>query len=334
MFSVLRPLQCLYLTQLYNFNQQHDFIYFLFFFLFAFLLPEHLVAATTTHATVGILGFLRSFLSPGVVWLRPFHHSSTNVVDQRPSPDSTLQHRFVELLDVCLHLLRITPRSNHTLINAALELVAVLGAKDTVHHMRLERLLCDADSEHVTLLRKRKSLKWQMLLNRDHQQGPGESAATPQKSAVNANAAATVSNTITSETPPISHGGGLLVAPVAAPLDRSFGSSDIEMDSFRGMEMMTDDVMTTGPEPATSMTLSFTSTSSATANDNASAAMAERRKQSGDRDATSLRSQKSTESIGSFTNSLLSHSTSGELFLIHQVVLGIVCCVVVCVRCW
>lgn len=166
--------------------------------------------------------------------------------------------------------------------------------------MRLERLLGDAGatSGHVKLLRKRKSLKWQMLLNRDE----SALAPPPEKSATVVVVDAvddsdTTGGDVAYTRPPSAAAGGLLVAPAAVDGgDASFGSSDIEL------ELMTPggDAATTAPSLATSMTQSFSSTTS------------------GSR-VTNDGDGQPNASIGSFTNSLLSHSSSGKWILFFAI---------------
>lgn len=278
--------------------------------LISYIFTEILTKEYAANVIIGVLGFFRLLLP---------------VLLQQDNCDFA---KTIEIYDLCLHLLH---DKSHSIINAALEVICIVLNEP---RPKLKALL--TTDEHVDIIRKRKSLK-SMLFNRNL----NESKTTSRKSSAETiknvsydkakEKSPTTTTTLQSKELPLDDNPNVnknkiefgtmerkenslrvkhkncldaTVAGVAATTT----DSDIEMDSFKSIEFDSEIAM------SQSFTLSHNDDEGVDGGnvDNAVAVLGDkppRRKKS---DTTSLKSQKSTESIGSFINSLLSHSNTGK----------------------
>uniref|UniRef100_A0A182W2X9 Huntingtin n=1 Tax=Anopheles minimus TaxID=112268 RepID=A0A182W2X9_9DIPT len=191
--------------------------------------------------------------------------------------------KAIETYDLCLHFLR---EGTHTIINATLEvLLVILGNVQPA----VRKVLLSEQCEHRRMLLKRKTLK-----NSIFKINPNDSLLSSRKSSTDARSE-------------------LLLRPGSLPLtstptkfslpvdDRSLASaSDIELDSLKSMDLDTE-----GRAAPPALQLEFSDTSDSTSGAKSSTVPPAP-------DTLSLKSQKSTDSIGSFINTLLTSSQAAE----------------------
>lgn len=267
------------------------------------IFTEILTKEYASNVIIGVLGFLRLLLP---------------VLLQQDNCDFA---KTIEIYDLCLHLLH---DKSHSIINAALEVICIVLNEP---RPKLKALL--TTDEHVDIIRKRKSLK-SMLFNRNLNESKTTSRKSSAETIKNATydkakeyspATTTTLQSKTQEQPladnpnvnknkiefetmerkenyfRVKHRNcqDATVAGVAITTT----DSDIEMDSFKSIEF----------DSEIAMSQSFTLSHDEGVDNAAVGDKPPRRQKS---DTTSLKSQKSTESIGSFINSLLSHSNTGK----------------------
>lgn len=270
------------------------------------------------YTILGILGFLRLLLP---------------VLLQYKSYDS---HKIIEVYDVCLHLLY---DNGHSIINASLDIIyIILNCTDGI----LKKYL--TTSEHLEIVRKRKSLR-NVIFNRNSTESKTNSRKSSAETIKNVNKfvkkkididiieqphiyvvdAASNTNTTTTTTTAdttikslkmVDNDNGSvsnenIIANDTIEMEhitkmnketfldvkqqqqqlcessdeKSLTFSDNEIDSFKSIDF--------GSNIAVSPTMSLKDKKS---------------------ESKSLKSQKSTESIGSFINTLLSHPNTGKCF--------------------
>ncbi|XP_053680458.1 huntingtin [Anopheles nili] len=190
--------------------------------------------------------------------------------------------KSIEIFDLCLHFLR---EGTHTIINAALEVLLIVVANV---QPAVRKVFLSNQCEHRRMLLKRKTLK-----NSIFKINPSDSVLSSRKSSTDA------------RSDHLLRPGSLPVTstPTKFPLpvdDRSLASaSDIELDSLKSMDLDTEN------RTAPALQLEYSGVSDiATGSNTSSGAPAP--------DTLSLRSQKSTDSIGSFLNTLLTSSNAAE----------------------
>uniref|UniRef100_A0A182QCB2 Huntingtin n=1 Tax=Anopheles farauti TaxID=69004 RepID=A0A182QCB2_9DIPT len=191
--------------------------------------------------------------------------------------------KSIETFDLCLHFLR---EGTHTIINATLEVLLVILANV---QPAVRKVMLSEQCEHRRMLLKRKTLK-----NSIFKINPSDSILSSRKSSTDARS---------------DH----LLRPGSLPLtstptkfpqptdDRSLASaSDIELDSLKSMDLDTE----SKNAPALQLECSgITEVDSSASSAYPIPAAA---------DTLSLKSQKSTDSIGSFLNTLLTSSNAAE----------------------
>lgn len=276
------------------------------------IFTEILTKEYATNVIIGVLGFLRLLLP---------------VLLQQDNCDFA---KTIEIYDLCLHLLH---DKSHSIINAALEVICIV-----LNEPRPELKALLTTFEHVDIIRKRKSLK-SMLFNRNLNESKTTSRKSSAETIKNVSydkakekspATTTTLQSKTQEQPlddisnvnknkiefgtierkenylRVKH-GNCQDATVAGVTSTTTTDSDIEMDSFKSIEFDSEIAM------SQSFTLSHNDEGVDGGNaDNAVTVLGDKPHRRQKSDTTSLRSQKSTESIGSFINSLLSHSNTGK----------------------
>jgi hypothetical protein len=182
---------------------------------------------------------------------------------------------------VCLHYLNTV--TNHSIINAALD---VINAILTNPPRQLKQVFTSEALEHKEILFRRKSLKNQIF----------RLSTESRKSSYCGGSSLRVEANSDSKRSPMSSGSQHL-HPMSASQqqllrveDISLTPSDIENESFKSLEFDVGGSSKAGAEKPTG--------------DDKEA------------ETMSLRSQKSTDSIGSFFNSLLTHPNTGEWNLV------------------
>nr|XP_040221323.2 huntingtin [Anopheles coluzzii] len=187
--------------------------------------------------------------------------------------------KAIETYDLCLHFLR---EGTHTIINATLEvLLVILGNVQPA----VRKVLLSEQCDHRRMLLKRKTLK-----NSIFKINPSDSLLSSRKSSTDARSDVLLrpgSLPLLTSTP----------TKFALPVDdRSLASaSDIELDSLKSMDL--------DAAPALQLESSGPLDGGASGA-NSSSTVAP--------DSLSLKSQKSTDSIGSFINTLLTSSNAAE----------------------
>uniref|UniRef100_A0AAG5CW14 Huntingtin n=1 Tax=Anopheles atroparvus TaxID=41427 RepID=A0AAG5CW14_ANOAO len=189
--------------------------------------------------------------------------------------------KAIETFDLCLHFLR---EGTHTIINATLEVLLVILANV---QPAVRKVLLSEQCEHRRMLLKRKTLK-----NSIFKLNPSESLLSSRKSSTDARSdhllrpgTLALTSTPVKFPPPID--------------DRSLASaSDIELDSLKSMDLDTES------RTAPALQLEFSGMLDQSAASGTSVVPAA--------DTLSLKSQKSTDSIGSFLNTLLTNSNAAE----------------------
>lgn len=240
----------------------------------------------TSDNIVGALGFLRVLL-PVVL--------AEKILEQ------CVVYKIIEIYEVCLHLLN---NSNHTIINASLECLCTILSNS---RPQLNELLLCNQLKHMDILSKKRSLKNQIVRRKSSTESVQLSNIsknqlfTPERAfklSPNRNFdrcndkidSKSDSNELDS---PMKKPSNLLDSSTsqASSDDKALLTcSDIELDSFR-----------TSDSDANKSTLSMKSPNKSEA-DSA--------------DSGTLTRQKSTDSIGSFFNTILTHSNTGkETFL-------------------
>lgn len=272
-------------------------------------------------ATIGTLGFLRVLL--------PKLLSS-------PSLDYATLSSIIEILEVCLHLLN---DPSHTIINASLECICVIVNQPNTH---LKMLLNSKSLEHNDILRNRKSLK-NKIFNRK------SSASSIELSRTEMIFLPTVdtrkeTRTTTLTYPSTSTGITSIDDKNIQSEHESVIDDDVKKEKFNenrvqiphssDADSTTEDggdgknrlILTKGNDDKCLLSCSdnelesfkcieFESTK-LDATDSINESSIEKPSPSGGKrkksDLISLKSQKSTESIGSFFSSILSHSNTGK----------------------
>lgn len=119
------------------------------------------------------------------------HITTTAAAKTTAMPINTECRQIIEIFDYCLHLLNISSASQHSIINAALEVInAVLQALDAAANNSnqgngngngkansnnndilkcLQTALCNQQLQHAEYLRRRKSLKNQIFQLRNYE---------------------------------------------------------------------------------------------------------------------------------------------------------------------
>ncbi|XP_075150769.1 huntingtin isoform X2 [Haematobia irritans] len=128
------------------------------------------------NTIIGILGFLRQLvvvIIKGVIFDNDHEDSYSN-----SKPNKTINaeetRQLLEIYDYCLYLVSSSPTSQHSIINAALEVINSIlqsldgiSSRDTKNNIRigpqLLQLITDKDLKHVHLLRLRNTLKHQIF---------------------------------------------------------------------------------------------------------------------------------------------------------------------------
>ncbi|XP_053669287.1 huntingtin [Anopheles marshallii] len=191
--------------------------------------------------------------------------------------------KAIETYDLCLHFLR---EGTHTIINATLEvLLAILVNVQPA----VRKVLLSEQCEHRRMLLKRKTLK-----NSIFKINPSDSLLSSRKSSTDARS----DQLLRPGSLPLTSTPTKFSLPVD---DRSLASaSDIELDSLKSMDLDTES--RTVPPALQLECAGALDTTSGVKNSPVPPAP----------DTVSLKSQKSTDSIGSFINTLLSSSNAAE----------------------
>uniref|UniRef100_A0A182YG60 Uncharacterized protein n=1 Tax=Anopheles stephensi TaxID=30069 RepID=A0A182YG60_ANOST len=183
--------------------------------------------------------------------------------------------KAIETYDLCLHFLR---EGTHTIINATLEVLLVILANV---QPAVRKVLLSEHCEHRRMLLKRKTLK-----NSIFKINPSDSLMSSRKSSTDARA----DHLLRPGSLPLTSTPTKFALPTD---DRSLASaSDIELDSLKSMDLDTENRIA----PALQLECSGTLDTTASGTKNSSTPVAS--------DTLSLKSQKSTDSIGSFINTL------------------------------
>uniref|UniRef100_A0A182RZC5 Huntingtin n=1 Tax=Anopheles funestus TaxID=62324 RepID=A0A182RZC5_ANOFN len=192
--------------------------------------------------------------------------------------------KAIETYDLCLHFLR---EGTHTIINATLEvlLVILVNVQPAVRKVMLSE-----QCEHRRMLLKRKTLK-----NSIFKINPNDSLLSSRKSSTDARS----DQLLRPGSLPLTSTPTKFSLPVD---DRSLASaSDIELDSLKSMDLDTEGRVA---PPALQLECAGTLDTSSGAKNSSGTVPAP--------DTLSLKSQKSTDSIGSFINTLLTSSNAAE----------------------
>uniref|UniRef100_A0A182M0T8 Huntingtin n=1 Tax=Anopheles culicifacies TaxID=139723 RepID=A0A182M0T8_9DIPT len=191
--------------------------------------------------------------------------------------------KAIETYDLCLHFLR---EGTHTIINATLEvLLVILGNVQPA----VRKVLVSEQCDHRRMLLKRKTLK-----NSIFKINPNDSLLSSRKSSTDARS----DQLLRPGSLPLTSTPTKFSLPVD---DRSLASaSDIELDSLKSMDLDTE-----SRTAAPALQLECSGTLDTTTGVKSSAVPPAP-------DTLSLKSQKSTDSIGSFINTLLTSSQAAE----------------------
>ncbi|XP_037950007.1 uncharacterized protein LOC119681023 [Teleopsis dalmanni] len=174
---------------------------------------ELLLADQQTNTVLGALGFLRLLVPLIIRGFKKYvedddSHTATNkrssaystqsnkFVGGSPMPPMTSEiKKIVEIYDYCLHLLSTSNNSNHSIINAALEVInALLQALDTnsccnttnnATAKTLQQLLSNQQLQLNEFLRRRKSLKNQIFQLKNYEVTTTEAPTLPVTAAKN-----------------------------------------------------------------------------------------------------------------------------------------------------
>uniref|UniRef100_A0A182SEX2 Huntingtin n=1 Tax=Anopheles maculatus TaxID=74869 RepID=A0A182SEX2_9DIPT len=191
--------------------------------------------------------------------------------------------KAIETYDLCLHFLR---EGTHTIMNATLEVLLVILANV---QPAVRRVLLSEHCEHRRMLLKRKTLK-----NSIFKINPSDSLLSSRKSSTDARS----DQLLRPGSLPLTSTPTKFALPID---DRSLASaSDIELDSLKSMDLDAESRTAPALQLECSGTLDITTAGAKTS----SATPAP--------DTLSLKSQKSTDSIGSFINTLLTSSNAAE----------------------
>lgn len=280
--------------------------------------------------------FIKTFSPTTIIGTLGLFRVLLPIVLSTPILDTVVLHSVIEILEVCIHLLS---DPSHTIINASLECICVIVNQPTDN---LKNILTSKFLEHNDILRNRKSLK-NKLFNRKLSASSIElskTELTPQPRSLSKRPI--IAGTITIETKNMQSTGavygsspekkervftdsskehsradigsssivrdedGLLAVSASSAAGNDdkclLSCSDNELESFKSMDFETN------LDPYASSQCSMKSSATPTI----------QRKKS---DSISLKSQKSTESIGSFFNSILSHSNTGMYICIFVSIL-------------
>lgn len=231
----------------------------------------------TLNTIVGALGLLRVLL-PKIL--------STN------SLELCVVHKVIEVYDMCLHLLT---DGNHTIINASLECISVILANSKP---QLTNLLINDKLIHMDVLRKKRSLKNQIFRRKlsTSSMEPAKNPLSPD-SAVKSKKLSATNQSITSKELENDESDVSNVLDYVAAHNATFDDkglltgSDIELDSLRlnDFELCQSNESLVQLSETNSPAIKKMSTVS-----------------------QPLKSQKSTDSIGSFFNTLI-HPNAGKL---------------------
>lgn len=234
-----------------------------------------LIRDQSTSTILGVLGYLRTLLP----LLLKFETCDIP--------------KIIEIYEICLEYLN---DKNHSIINAALEVINVILAQT---HSDLKDVFRNENTAHKDLYFKRKSLKHLVFKN-----FPNDSQNTSRKSSVEtvkhvpkiADQSFLKFHLDNKNQELHSNTDNEMFLSVSTPIkslkndERSGAASDLELESLKSMDFDSE------------ITLSRNINSHI---DKKTETM-------------SLKSQKSTESIGSFINSILSHPNAGMLYKIHN----------------
>lgn len=186
----------------------------------------------------------------------------------------------LEIYDLCLHYLNET---NHTIINAALEVINTILSAD---NESFRKMLINEDLEHRDLLFRKKTLKntiFRNTLTESHLSSRKSSSDTIKNDSKISITCNPNDDVVSSSDESKKFLNPRMINPVE---DKSVTSSDVEMESFKSIDMDT--------EIALSQSVLKIINNEEEKKD----------------ETASLKSQKSTESISSFFNNLLSHSNT------------------------
>lgn len=292
--------------------------------IFPLVYLELFVKSFSPQATIGTLSFLRVLL--------PKLLSATS----RNDPNTL--HTIIEILEVCLHLLN---DPSHTIINASLECICVILNQPNFH---LKNLLNSKSLEHNDILHNRKSLK-NKIFNRklsasSIELSKTESTSQPKTSmskrlnvtgtiissnmqsgitaSTPSTATATPTATLTNDNATVNVDARQMVKNMRDNFNEHLAEgkqhesihlsgasenddkclltcSDNDMESLKSMDFLTN------------LDRAPTNESCVLTKSNPASGSQQPKKS----DSISLKSQKSTESIGSFFNSILSHPNTG-----------------------
>lgn len=191
--------------------------------------------------------------------------------------DIQVIHKVIEIYEICLHLLN---EKNHSIINASLECISVILSNTPP---TLSDYLINANMKHMDVLCKRKSLKNQIFRRKS---STTSSEQLETRSHLFATPKATPTRKCANTSAVIEHD---LLNETHIPFDERslLASSDVETDSLRAND-------TDGERSFDSPTRTPILKSKVP------------------KDGDSLKASKSTDSVGSFFNTILSHSNTGK----------------------
>lgn len=194
---------------------------------------DQLVAVPTTTTTsanlIGGFGLLRVFLPPALGWLCAPDNGGSSAAEL-----AALQQRVCELFELCVHVVCQADfggagGSSHSVINAALEVLAVVTGAEAVRQLRLDSVLTSR-RQHELMLMRNSTLRQLWQRNATSSSGVGAAAAAAEVATATAGDACAVPDkstkmderdvTATSDQPPIP------LAPLA------IGSTPAQPDSI------------------------------------------------------------------------------------------------------
>lgn len=134
---------------------------------------EILIADQQPNTVIGVLGFLRQLVVVVIKGLTLDNNDNDDTfatIKSTKSNNSEESRQLLEIYDYCLYLVSSTPSSQHSIINAALEVInSVLqslegiSAKDTKNTLhigpQLLQWINDKNLKHASILRNKNTLK-------------------------------------------------------------------------------------------------------------------------------------------------------------------------------
>lgn len=243
-----------------------------------FNLLDNFAKDFTLNTIVGSLGLLRILL-PKILLANPL--------------DTCVVHKMIEIYEICLHLLNDT---NHTVINASLECLCVILINSKP---QLTNILNSDQLTHMEILCKKRSLKNQIFRRKSSATSLDASVSKNQlnspkrpTSPAKQSTANTPMSVISRELDESDASNVLDFGTIKSDDKGLLTGSDVELDSLR----LNDFELCQSNESL----VQLSATNSPSVKKSA-------------HESTPLKTQKSTDSIGSFLNNLM-HTNTGKLY--------------------